>query len=170
MKKYEKKTFYFLLITLMIILIGSCNKDSEDPELAESSNIAAFLAQYPTLNFEQKPSGLYYLDVEVGTGLLPATHDTAFIFYSVRLLDGRILDTNFDTSDTLIMPVNEGLTISGFEEGLSYMHEGGEVLLLVPSKLAYGATGDIYGVVPPYTPILLNIALVKVKPGSSGKK
>jgi FKBP-type peptidyl-prolyl cis-trans isomerase len=48
------------------------------------------------------------------------------------------------------------------------MRAGGKALLLIPSKLAYGSTGDYY-YVGGYTPLLIDVALVRVKPGS-GKK
>jgi FKBP-type peptidyl-prolyl cis-trans isomerase FkpA len=44
------------------------------------------------------------------------------------------------------------------------MKEGGVSRLLIPSSLAYGSLG--YGSIPGYTPILFEIHLVKVIPGS----
>jgi peptidylprolyl isomerase len=84
------------------------------------------------------------------------------------LLSGTELASNVGTTDTLIFPINEGHLIKGFDEGITYMRAGGKALLLIPSKLAYGSTGDYY-YVGGNTPLLIDVALVRVKPGS-GKK
>ena len=45
------------------------------------------------------------------------------------------------------------------------MIEGGQAKFLVPSKLAYGSTGNYYGTIPPYTPLVFDVNLVRVKEG-----
>ena len=58
----------------------------------------------------------------------------------------------------------EGALIYGFDEGITFMKAGGKATLLVPSNLAYGASGNGYGI-PGYTPLLFDVELVRVKPG-----
>ena len=123
--------------------------------------IQEFINNNPTFPFQLEPSGLYYLDLIIGTGPAPVTHDTAFVKYAGRFLEGTVFDSDIGRTDTLIFPVNEGYLISGFEEGISYMREGGRALFLIPSKLAYGPEG--YYTIPGYTPILYEVDLVKVK-------
>ena len=53
--------------------------------------------------------------------------------------------------------------IAGFDEGITYMKEGGKATFLIPSKLAYGTSG--YYTIPGYTPLLYDVQLVKVIPG-----
>jgi FKBP-type peptidyl-prolyl cis-trans isomerase len=66
------------------------------------------------------------------------------------------------TTDTLIFPVNEGkLSVIGFDEGITYMKEGGRAFFLVPSSLAFGASGTYY--IYPYTPFIFQVQLVKLK-------
>ncbi|HBE43065.1 MAG TPA: hypothetical protein DDW27_18040 [Bacteroidales bacterium] len=48
------------------------------------------------------------------------------------------------------------------------MRGGGKALFLVPSRLAYGPTGNYY-TIPGFTPLLFNVELVRVKQGP-GKK
>jgi FKBP-type peptidyl-prolyl cis-trans isomerase FkpA len=159
----NKRTMYFIiLIDMIMILLASCNS-REDLELQEALEIQTYLTNNPTLNFDLKGSGLYYLEVKTGTGLLAKTHDTAYIFYTAKFLDGTIANTNVGTVDTLIAVVNEGFFIKGFDEGLTYMREGGQSLLLTPSRLAYGPTGNYYNI-SGYTPLLYFVELIKVKP------
>lgn len=147
---------------LSLFLLPSCNlsDDPEDPELNERLQIQNFLSDNDTLDFQLTASGLYYLDYIPGTGLQAETHDTAYIFYAMHYINRTILESNFDTDDTLIKPVNEGKLIPGFDEALTYMKEGGTSLIIVPSKLAYGEQGNYF--IPPYTPFIFQVNLVKL--------
>lgn len=153
-------------VSLITLTTGvSCLKEtsSETLELQERTRIQEFLALNDTLNFVVKESGMYYHVMKAGTGVQPAVHDTAYVFYTVKSLTGTVYDTNLGSYDTLIFPVGEKKMIDGFDEGVTYMRNGGESLLLLPSSLAYGPTG--YGFIGPYTPLIIKIDLVKVKPG-----
>jgi FKBP-type peptidyl-prolyl cis-trans isomerase len=126
----------------------------------EKLEIQNYRNDNPTLSFQLKPSGLYYLDLIIGTGPVPVAHDTAYVQYTGKFLNGNVFDTNIGGAD-LVFPVVEGWLISGFDEGITYMREGGKALFLMPSKLAYGSAG--YYSIPGYTPLLFEVDLVKVK-------
>lgn len=156
-KNYIKALW--LPVTVLIISLYSCNPASQY-EKEEASQIQDFLSKNPGLHFDLKPSGLYYYDVSVGTGITPVAHDSAYVMYTATFLDGTVIDTNVGTTDTLITAVGEGWLIPGFDEGLTYMKEGGTALLLLPSSLAYGPTG--YYTIPGYTPLLFELSLSRV--------
>jgi len=147
----------------VMIFLSSCNpnKNIEDLEAKEQLSIQNFLSNNDTIDFEKKASGLYYFDLVEGTGAQAQTNDTAYVFYAMQYLSTQIFDTNIGTTDTLKVKVNGGKLILGFEEGISYMKEGGKALLVVPSSLAFGSVGSYY--VSPYTPFLFQIYLVKLK-------
>ena len=63
-----------------------------------------------------------------------------------------------------VMIGSQGL-IQGFNEGLSYMKQGGKSLFLVPSSLGYGSMGNYYGGISGYTPLLFEVQLVLLKKG-----
>lgn len=162
-----KKYFYFMKTALLTVLVSlfllpSCDLSSgiDDPAEKERLLIHNFLSQNDTIDFELKPSGLYYYEHTTGTGLQAETHDTAYVFYVMNTLNGAMFETNYETTDTLIKPVNEGKLIAGFDEALTCMKVGGTSLILVPSKLAYGETGNYY--VPPYTTFVFQINLVRL--------
>jgi len=148
---------------MIMILLASCiaNKNFDDYEAQEKLNIQNFLLNNDTINFEKKTSGLYYYDLTLGTGPQAETYDTAYVFYAMQYLSTQIFETNLGTTDTLKVAVNGGKFLPGFEEGISYMREGGTALLVVPSSLAFGSEGSYY--VSPYTPFLFQIKLVKLK-------
>ena len=158
----KKSTIILMLVAVVtFISLNSCNPATKY-EKEEAAAIEGYLASNSNLNFIIQPSGLYYLELEAGTGRQAITSDTAAVIYTGSLIDGSVFDTNVG-SDLLIRPVNEGLLIPGFDEGITLMKEGGKALLLIPSKLAYGTQG-FYGI-PGYSPLLFNIELVQVKPG-----
>jgi FKBP-type peptidyl-prolyl cis-trans isomerase len=162
-----KKYFYYrkpllLAVLLSLFLLPSCDLSNEpdDPELNERLQIQNFLSENDTLDFQVTSSGLYYLDYIPGTGLQAETHDTAYLYYAVHYLNRNILQTNLDTYDTLIVPVNEGKLVPGFDEAVTYMKVGGISLFVAPSKLAFGERGDYY--IRPFTPFIFQANLVKL--------
>ena len=153
-----------LFTGLIAILITSCNPTKKYEE-KEAEEIRNYLADHPEFAFELKQSGLYYLDVAVGTGNQPVTSDTAFVFYSGYLLDGTKFDSNVG-KDPYGFPVGEGWVISGFDEGVMLMREGGTAKFLIPSYLGYGNSG--YGM-PSYTPLLFDVVLDSLVAGPGGR-
>lgn len=148
-----------------MISLSSCFKvTNRDMEMLEEAKIQKYFEDNPNLAFIQKESGLYYYEVKTGTGPDVIAHDTVYIFYTAKLLDNTILETNSGTKDTLIFPVGENYIIKGLDEGITYMKQGGKALFLVPSKLAYGMTGNYY-TIGGYTPLLFSVDLERVKKG-----
>jgi len=163
MKKNNFITLLFITIGLTLTL-ASCDPSKKYVE-QEEDQIQDYLKSNPNLVFELKSSGLYYVTIQEGTGIIPVKHDTAYLKYTGRFLSGNIFDTNISETkvDTLIVAVDEGWMIQGFDEGVTYMKVGEKAQLLIPSKLGYGPTG--YYVISGYTPLLFDLELVKVKRG-----
>ncbi len=157
-----------VLMVLIFAALPSCVKNTDDLEREEAASVQAYLNANPSLDFELKGSGLYYYEVQTGTGVSPVSLDTVYAYYTVKLLNGTELYSNAETDDTLRFTVNDGYVIKGLDEGIMYMKEGGKSILLIPSKLAYGATGDYY-YIGGYTPLLFEVELLRVKKGSGSK-
>lgn len=163
MIKRNLQTIILFLTTVLMVSLASCNP-SKKYEEEESAKIQEYLNNNPNLNFILQPSGLYYSEVLAGEGVIPVTNDTAHVKYSGKFLNGNVFDTNIGKPDSLlIFPVNVGWPIAGFDEGITLMKEGGKAMFLIPSKLAYGATG--YSIINGYTPLLYDVELVHVTPG-----
>jgi peptidyl-prolyl cis-trans isomerase A (cyclophilin A) len=160
----SKKTFSSISIFMtfaFLLTVAACDP-AEKKEREEEEAIESYLASNSNLQFERKESGLYFLEVEAGTGPQVTTGDTAYVKYTGKLLDGTVFDTNVGKTDTLKFAVNEGYVLQGFDEGVMYMSEGGKAMFLIPSNLAYGSTGYYF---PSYTPVLFDVELVKLVPG-----
>jgi FKBP-type peptidyl-prolyl cis-trans isomerase FkpA len=157
------RSILFILTGVLIISLVSCDP-ARKYEKAEKEAISNYLNTHSTDTFTLESSGLYYRDVVVGTGLQPQTHDTAYVIYTGKFLNGNIFDSNATAgAKQLIFPVGEGLMIAGFDEAITYMSVGGKSQLIVPSSLGYGTQG--YYTIAGYTPLLYDVELVKVVPG-----
>jgi len=155
--KFFKSVLLFMIAGSLVLLV-SCDP-AKKYEKAERESIDNYLNANSTLDYQLKPSGLYYLEVLAGTGAAPVTHDTVYVVYTGKYLDGTVFDSNVGAAK-LIFPCGEGEMIPGFEEGITYMKEGGKATLLLPSKLAYGTQG-FYSIAG-YTALLYDVELVKV--------
>jgi FKBP-type peptidyl-prolyl cis-trans isomerase len=154
-----KKAGLAFLAGVMIFSFISCNWTKKYEE-EEREKIQKYLTDHPNDTFELKPSGLYYKDVIIGTGKLAETKDTAYVLFTLYDISGKKLLSNIG-GDTIVNPVNEGFFITGFDEALTYMREGGKSKVIIPSNLAYGD----------YTPLVYDIYLVKLVPDpGTGKK
>ncbi|MGE5419965.1 MAG: FKBP-type peptidyl-prolyl cis-trans isomerase [Chloroflexota bacterium] len=159
---FRNKTKYLWMLAIMLLII-SCRKkmSEEDMKAEERLQIQNFLSLNDTLTFVPTSSGLYHTDLTVGTGPGVVTDDNVWVFYTMKLLNGTLIESNALSTDTLVFQVGKDEVIKGFDEGVTYMKQGGESLFILPSQLAFG-DGKAYGV-RSYTPLLLNVKLLKVK-------
>jgi FKBP-type peptidyl-prolyl cis-trans isomerase len=158
-KKVSQASLLMLVAGLLLSLV-SCNPSAKY-EKEEKQAIADYLASNPQYDFTHEASGLYYFETVTGTGASPATHDTAYVIYTAKFLNGTAFDSNVGKA-ALPFPVGEGYAIAGFDEGVSYMKEGGKAIFVIPSNLGYGSTGQY--TIPGYTPLLYEVELSKVVP------
>jgi len=159
MIKNTKNAALLLLAALIIFSLESCDK-AKQMEKEEKEQIQKYLSDNPDLNFARTASGLYYLELLAGTGIMPADGDSAFVKYTGKFLDGSTFDSNATSTTPYGFVV--GFNIPGFDEGVSMMKEGGKATLLIPSELGYGTIGS-YPYISGYTPLLFDVELVRVK-------
>lgn len=105
-------------------------------------------------------SGLRIQDLKIGDGPSPTPGQMVTVHYTGWLKDG----TQFETSRKG-KPAQfklGGNLIKGWNEGLATMKVGGIRKLIIPSKLAYGATGSPPNI-PPNSELTFEIELLDVK-------
>jgi FKBP-type peptidyl-prolyl cis-trans isomerase FkpA len=152
-----------LIGAVFVLSLGSCNP-GKGLEKEENEKIENYLKNNPDLNYTKTSSGLYYLEISPGTGAIPVAGDSAFVRYVGKFLNGTEFDSNITATEPYDFIVGDNIT--GFDEGISMMMEGGKSKLLIPSKLAYGATGS-YPFIPGYSPLLFEIELIRVIPAEA---
>jgi FKBP-type peptidyl-prolyl cis-trans isomerase FkpA len=106
-------------------------------------------------------SGLYWQDLEVGTGLAAEIGHTVIIHYNVWLPDGTLVDSSYGKGAPIEFPVHGGIVIAGMDEGVVGMQLGGRRKLVVRPELAYGRRGR--DPVPPLTTLVFEVELVSIR-------
>ncbi len=88
------------------------------------------------------PTGIYYRDVEPGTGQQAAPGREVLMSYIAYLADGTEVDRTAPGARPLAFKVGEGVVIRGWDLGVRGMRVGGTRQLVVPSRYAYGPSGS----------------------------
>ncbi len=160
MRKRIEQVLAIFIVIIIAAGMTSCFKNQEIDE-DELARIEDFL-DANNIDVEPTESGLYYVEIIEGTGHQPVAGDTVEVYYRGTFLDGRIFaDNTQDEPFRFVLGI--AYVIEGWDEGLTYMKEGGEAMLIIPSTLAYGSAGT-YGI-PGYTPLIYTIKLEDVYPG-----
>ena len=109
-------------------------------------------------------SGLYYIRLSPGNGRKVKLGDTLVIDYEGRFLNGKFFDSTVKRFEPFqFVYGQEWQVIKGLEEGVGLMEEGEKALLIVPSDLAFGQEGSSTGIIPPYTSLIYEVELKKIK-------
>lgn len=111
--------------------------------------------------FDKTESGLYYKITQHGNGKKPQAGQKVAVHYTGMLLDKSVFDSSYSYRRPLNFTVGVGQVIEGWDEGILLLHEGDKARLVIPSDLAYGASGA-GGVIPPHAPLIFDVELVKV--------
>ena len=111
--------------------------------------------------FDKTESGLYYKITQHGNGKKPQAGQKVAVHYTGMLLDKSVFDSSYSRRQPLNFTVGVGQVIEGWDEGILLLHEGDKARLVIPSDLAYGASGA-GGVILPHAPLIFDVELVKV--------
>src|SRR5690606_4141737 len=103
--------------------------------------------------------GVYYIMNKTGIGSFPVEGDTCMLIYTGFFLNGSVFDSSGDYYLDSIWQFNykKVSLIPGFNDGIGLLNKGAEADIIVPSKLAYGASG--YGAIPPYTTLVFTLKM-----------
>jgi FKBP-type peptidyl-prolyl cis-trans isomerase len=104
---------------------------------------------------------LLFFEKTHSTSGKPVKSGLVQLSYEGYFLDG-ILFERITTADSLVINFGkEGQLISGLEEVLSYLHEGENAKIILPSWKGFGERGSINGRVPPNVPLIYNLSINK---------
>jgi FKBP-type peptidyl-prolyl cis-trans isomerase FkpA len=128
--------------------------------VSELDSIATYIAQKDLDSIDVKSSGLHYYTVKEGTGVHPRAYDLVTFYFGRKYLDGQLIEeTPYQKPVTIRL--NTGRAVPGLEEGLRQMKEGGISVLIMPSKLAFGASVQV--IPPELRPILVGNGLINTR-------
>lgn len=112
---------------------------------------------------DPEPEGFFILEHIRGEGKRIRKGSYIAIHYEGSRLDGKIIDgTRRSNSPLDFRYGSEMMVIEGINLALGKMYEGSKATLLIPSSLAFGSQGSTGGVVPPFTPLIYKIEVLKV--------
>jgi len=148
---------------LIFIVLGCCSLSCKKKTYTfydEMTKLKKYIADN-NITTQPTASGLYYIETLAGTGDKARVGITVSIRYKGYLLDGTVFDQNLDADKPLTRPLGYNYLITGMEEGISYMRNGGKATLIIPSSLAYGYQKQ--DGIPAYSTLIFEIELVNVQ-------
>jgi FKBP-type peptidyl-prolyl cis-trans isomerase len=141
-----------VLAGILPFLVSGClNNEWQQKEDHENELIKNYLKENGITEDQKTEGGIYYVELVPGTGQSPVLNDYVVINYVGRYIENNIiLETSYDSlkddwplADSyeyyLFGPlkIKFGYSITGLNEGLSLMKEGGKSLLVIPSDKAF---------------------------------
>lgn len=136
--------------------------EMERLRLAEDSILTAYLTANK-IKATPTESGLIYVKKQAGKGAKAEMGKLVTVDYTGKFLDGTVFDSSIGNERGPIQIVlGAKQVIPGWEEGIAMMSEGEKGILILPSKIAYAERGA-GNVIPPYTPIMFEVELIKVE-------
>jgi FKBP-type peptidyl-prolyl cis-trans isomerase FkpA len=155
---------YLFILSVLVMGIASCSKDNSTPQpvvdpvvqaKADDDAIIAYLAAHTTITAtKDATTGLYYQIVEPGTGAAITDNSTLVVNYASKNLKDVQIEANDNVSFKL------STLIPGWRVGLPKIKNGGKIVMLIPSALAYGPYGS--GAIPPNTVMIFTVTVKSV--------
>lgn len=126
----------------------------------EDEEIGFFIQRYGW-KMEKTASGLRYQITKKTDGKMPKQADEVTLKYTMMLLTG---ETVYSSGEDGLMKfaVEKTEAIPGLHEAVQLLRKGETARLIIPSHLAYGASGDAVRI-GRYAPLALIVELIEVK-------
>jgi FKBP-type peptidyl-prolyl cis-trans isomerase FklB len=156
-----------IFAVLVLLLSAPAMGSAADDPLSSSANATYLADNARKPGTVIRPSGLQYRVLRSGTGKRPTGDDLLLISYSVRMINGAVVDsTNPALPQTLSQTT---ISMAGLAEALSLMHVGDRWQIALPPNLALGAKGAANGAVPPNQTLLFDLTLISASPPAPGQ-
>lgn len=154
-------------------------KAQEAAEEAATAQIAAMSEeQYKTFMYDevktiypkakQSATGLVYVILEDGksNNVVAEGKKVSLHYTGTFRRGGKKFDSSKDRNAPMDFEYKVQRMIPGFEEGITYIKEGGKILLFIPYYSAYGKQGRP-GAIPAYADLVFEIELLQVTDANS---
>jgi peptidylprolyl isomerase len=138
-------------------------KPTAEAMAAAEANIEKLRRQYATPQVGKLiklPSGLQYVDLKAGFGLMPQLDKYIAVHYTGKLENGQVFETTRNR-EPFLFRFKPGRVIKGWEEGLATLKVGGVRKLIVPPQLAYGEKGT--KIIPPKATLIFEVELLEAE-------
>ena len=126
----------------------------------EPANMAKFIKEHD-VNVAPSETGVYYLEIETGTGSFVEEGDLVSIYYNMYNTDDKLIDSNYGT-EPLSFVYGNGEMVPGIDEAVGQMRVGGKATIIVPSEMGFGDI-QVDPALPPYSIVIFDLELVDVQ-------
>ena len=148
-----------ILFLSLILVISSCKKETIKNYDSENETEIQKYLETNNLQAEKTESGLYYIINKQGDGLQPKRDGDVIISYKATYTNDKLIEE----SDEYGYAYNLQRVIAGWSEGVPLLNEGGEIKLIIPSRLAFGNIKN--GNIPAGSVLVFDIKLIATKEG-----
>lgn len=145
-KKGDTVNFYVKMVSVKSM--DEFKKQEEETAKKQISSEEEVIKKYLVDNgitAVKTGSGLYYAITQAGTGENAKQGQEVSMYYTGRLLDGTVFDSNqdpkFGHTEVFSFPLGAGQVIKGWDEGIALLNKGAKAKLIIPSPLGYGTRG-----------------------------
>ena len=116
------------------------------------------------------PSGLYFIEIEKGKGIMPKNGDSVTVHFAGSFLNGTIFSSSLKKNQPFTFMMGDTSkygVIPGWMEGIKKMKKGGKATFIITPSLAYDSIGRMDRssnkyVIPPYTNLKFDIQLLDI--------
>ena len=136
-----------LLVALAIIILARCSGPKNERSIVLGDTI-------------QTSSGLKYLYTKVGTGRPVETGSKVWTYLALSVNGQEIWNTNEMKDSSFVFVANKDRMIKGFTEVTMKLHEGDEIVAILPPDIAYGERGS-GSVIPPNSTLVYTRYIMK---------
>ena len=111
---------------------------------------------------DTRSQGLYCTWEKKGSGPKAVNGQTVHILLCGRRLDNTVFDNSTDPDHPITFEVGKDQIARGVDVIVREMCVGDQVTVILPSSYAFGDKGNEVFQIPPYTPVVYNIELLKI--------
>ncbi len=140
---------YYTLLSLLILLAAACGDKRQDRGIVVGDTITT-------------ESGLKYIFTKVGTGRPVETGSKVWTYLALSVDGKEIWNTDGPPDSSFVFVANKDRMIKGFTEVTMKLHQGDEIVAILPSNLAYGERGSPPVIPPNATLVYTRYVMKKV--------
>lgn len=157
-----------------VMLVSACTRGEDADPGPDTDTVAESIPAEVSMDLEfadelnidlgamtRLPSGLYYEDIEEGSGLGARDGHVLNVYYTGRFTTGEQFDQNTD-GEGFSFQLGRHQVIRGWEQGIKGMRIGGKRRLVIPPSLAYGQRGRP-GSIPPSATLVFDVELLNIR-------
>lgn len=126
---------YSVLLSLLILFAAACGDKRQDRGIVVGDTITT-------------ESGLKYIYTKVGSGRQVETGSKVWTYLALSVGGKEVWNTNGPPDSSFVFVANKDRMIKGFTEVTMKLHEGDEIIAVLPPNLAYAERGS-GAVIPP---------------------